>query len=313
MKTIRFLLLLSPFLLAAQCEVSYSTANIQHLRVCDQLNTADQCDEHATSFLPNAPMFIASCDLENAPDDTPIAFYWYYLGEERLLIDSVVFTSQTGNSLKLHSTLNAPHNGWPEGQYEVTAKVLTDNGNSLSQSFEVSSPISANPAADISYTDEIPIDESAIFEATRSFFQWYAAHHYPLSQIDIIRRPDPTDRSDKGGLDQEGLADYLTYWQSCPYVSEDFIAYETAWLKKAEAIWQETEEFHDPDYIPYGMDHDRILNTQETDYVLDQAINGPIHLAEVQGPSAFVEAGGVRLGLIYEGGRWQVLTFPYMW
>ncbi|MEL6853019.1 MAG: hypothetical protein AAFP92_31200, partial [Bacteroidota bacterium] len=85
-----------------------------------------------------SPQFTASCQLSGAPSGTRVVFHWYYLqAQARQLIDSVVFHMEEGNSAAIRASLSAPHQGWPEGVYEVRARVQTDNGNQQTQTFSV--------------------------------------------------------------------------------------------------------------------------------------------------------------------------------
>ena len=129
-----FLTFLTIFCLGNSREFNVSTANLSDLRLCSEIGDASFCETGMTSFSPGAPQFVATSKLGNAPSGTKVSFHWYYLGDEKILIDSVVYEGESGY---VRSWLSKPQQGWPEGTYEIVAKIQTDNAEPLSKQFEV--------------------------------------------------------------------------------------------------------------------------------------------------------------------------------
>ena len=137
MKKVIFLsaLMLSLVFYFSNCNLS--TANISDIKMCETIDDY-QCQEENTLFNVNSPQIYCSCKLNNAPDGTNLKFAWYYLGDEKVLIDTVTTMVPGGSSTyDMHSYLTIPDNGWPVGDYEVVLKIDTDNSEPLTKSFKV--------------------------------------------------------------------------------------------------------------------------------------------------------------------------------
>ncbi|MEM7367882.1 MAG: hypothetical protein AAF587_04730 [Bacteroidota bacterium] len=435
------------------CEFSVSTANLQDLMICDQLSTDDRCASNISNFGPDAPAFVASCDLKNAPDGTSVCFYWYFLGEQTQLIDSVNYVSQSGGTLHLHSNLNAPNSGWPIGSYEVVVRVLTDNGNELRKQFQVVSPSSSSfgkgiapgfgeaiPTQAMTQDEavvlmdqpgltalqlckqgpDLPCEETSLFSSrtpqffakahvegklegetlvfcwygydssgkqirvqrdewklhasqsqdafselildkpewgekelweteakiiasplppmyrffyvslepltqkeidflemaasVRGFFDWYEQNHVYLSRIDLVRYPESdADLNDKGGLHPEGVDQLLETLASCPYLASTFTQIEADYLRKLEQIWQHSGSLSNQEEIPYGLDHDRILASQEMEKTLRAALTSEIQLKQHLGNQAYVNVAGIPIRMLRQADQWLIDSFEYAW
>ena len=128
-KSVRiFSLLIVVSLFFASCEFEVTTASINDIKVCANLN-GDLCGQDAPVFHPNDPQIAASCKLKNAPDNTRVTFVWKYVEGEPITIDQVTLNSSDyGINVDMNSRLSKPTNGWPVGKYQVEI-VLNDNSD----------------------------------------------------------------------------------------------------------------------------------------------------------------------------------------
>lgn len=122
-------------MLVASCEFEVSTARINDIKVCTNL-AGELCDQDLPVFHPNDPQIIVSCKLSNAPSDTEITFVWKYIEGDELVIDQVILNSSDyGTDVDMHSRLSKPNNGWPMGKYQV--EILLGNDAPLVKTFKV--------------------------------------------------------------------------------------------------------------------------------------------------------------------------------
>ncbi|MDF1551168.1 MAG: hypothetical protein P1P88_25330 [Bacteroidales bacterium] len=119
----------------SNCNVS--TANISDVKMCETID-GNQCNTDNSVFTHESPAFYCTCVVNNAPDGTKLTFSWYYLGDEKTLIDAVSVEVPGGSSTyTMQSNLSAPDAGWPAGKYEVVLDLGTDNSQPVTKSFEV--------------------------------------------------------------------------------------------------------------------------------------------------------------------------------
>lgn len=134
-KIISILAFLSVIILLSSC--NFSTANISDTKMCTSI-ADDQCSADKPVFDTNTPEIFVSCHLNNAPNDTDVEFAWFYLGQDRISIDAVTFSSGDAiGTLNLQSSLTRPNNGWPEGDYEIVITILGTEKEPVIKSFWV--------------------------------------------------------------------------------------------------------------------------------------------------------------------------------
>lgn len=136
MKKIIHVLLITALALVLQ-NCSFTTANLQDVKMCNELS-GDACSGDNSIFSVDDPMLYVSCSLHNAPDDTKVNFTWFYTTGERFEIDAVsVTTDGSGSTYPLYSSLSAPYEGWPEGDYEVVIAIEGYEDKTVTKTFKV--------------------------------------------------------------------------------------------------------------------------------------------------------------------------------
>lgn len=122
MKKIISILFVVAFLGLTSC--NFDSSNITDVKMCTALND-NQCDMDKPVFDAYTPTIYVSAHLNNAPTDTQVSFGWFYLGDDRILIDTVTLSSGDNiGTLNLQSGLSKPTNGWPAGDYEVVITII---------------------------------------------------------------------------------------------------------------------------------------------------------------------------------------------
>jgi hypothetical protein len=125
------------FLPLNSCDFSFSTAHIDNIKMCSSM-IDNQCTSDNPQFNTGTPEIFISCQLKNAPENTNVEFAWYYLGKEKIKIDAVRLNSGDRiGTLKLHSSLMHPNNGWPTGEYEVMIRILDTSKEPVIKKFIV--------------------------------------------------------------------------------------------------------------------------------------------------------------------------------
>jgi len=104
--------------------------------MCTELNDS-KCDSDNPIFGIEDQTIYVSCTIKNAPSDTKVNFSWYYTTGERLEIDIVSITLSESGTFPVYSSLSAPYEGWPEGDYEVIIAIEGHEDKTVTKKFEV--------------------------------------------------------------------------------------------------------------------------------------------------------------------------------
>ena len=114
MKKALLILIAILILIFAGCSFSFSTANLTDAAMTTAMVDGVPVDAVDT-YSPDAEELIATCILNNAPDDTIITFVWYY---EDDMVDSFTMNSDGLSGVYLYCTYT--YDGlWPVGAYDV--------------------------------------------------------------------------------------------------------------------------------------------------------------------------------------------------
>jgi len=136
-KFFSLILLASSVLMLASCECSISTAKLTDAKICTALN-GTQCSQDNPMISGQPEMIYASCLLKYAVSDTKVKFTWFYYGDSKIEVASVILnTGERSGTVELYSNLSRPDRGWPNGVYEVLIELQTDNGKPLTKQFTV--------------------------------------------------------------------------------------------------------------------------------------------------------------------------------
>lgn len=121
------------------CSFSLSTATLENIKTCSVLDHNEQCADDIHSFEQNTPILFATADLKYAPAGTNVTITWNYLGGEAGQagpIDSVSLKTDSLTTL-VTSSLTAPTQGWPRGDYEVVFSLNSDNAQPIRKQFSI--------------------------------------------------------------------------------------------------------------------------------------------------------------------------------
>ena len=128
-------------LAATACSFKVSTATLENIKMCEKLENKNQtCASDTAQFDTTTPQIFATADLKYAPEGTKVKIDWKYLGGDTVKatdIASVDLVTKSDTNI-VFSNLNAPPNGFPEGNYEVVISLGTDNSKPISKQFSVS-------------------------------------------------------------------------------------------------------------------------------------------------------------------------------
>lgn len=120
---------------------SYSTAQLSDIKLCNSTDGTGNCAADTATFKTTDAEIFLSAQLQNAPSGTKVTAVWRYLkgelGNDPKDIDSVTAEAGDGGNLPYYSSLTAPAAGWPQGDYEVTLTLSSDNSTPVSKPFSV--------------------------------------------------------------------------------------------------------------------------------------------------------------------------------
>lgn len=122
-------------LLLQSCDFNISTANITNVKVCTSIED-NKCDSDNSSISINTPVIYATADLENLTEGLVATIIWQFDNSGTWYeIDKVELKINNMNQIK--SSLSAPTNGWPLGNYQVIFLLNTDNSKPITKSFTI--------------------------------------------------------------------------------------------------------------------------------------------------------------------------------
>jgi hypothetical protein len=127
-------------LAATACSFNVSTATLENIKMCVEKPENQTCASDTAQFDTAIPKIFATADLKFAPEGTKVKIDWKYLGGDTAKatdIASIDLVTESDTNL-VSSNLNAPSNGFPEGNYEVVISLGTDNSKPISKKFSIS-------------------------------------------------------------------------------------------------------------------------------------------------------------------------------
>jgi len=130
-------LLLAVTLAGCEGEVSFTTASLSEVTMCQGVDENWQPVDATDVFAVDTPEIFCSAKLSHAPDGTEVSAEWIYIeGEMEDLSNYLIDTwSATAGSGYLYASLTRPDNGWPKGDYQVVFYI--DGKEELSVPFSV--------------------------------------------------------------------------------------------------------------------------------------------------------------------------------
>lgn len=143
-----------------------------------------------------------------------------------------------------------------------------------------------------------------ITRVVHDFYEWYDSF-----QRDESRNLNFTgDDGEHLILDSVKLSQYYANLRASGFISREFVAKDSAMLKRCEALWQNESK----DEVPSCLDADRFFCAQ--DWALDFWIQAPVLLEALDNDRAVVtlsgdEGGGPReqqLTLVKENDQWMI-------
>lgn len=133
------LIVLSAFATTA-CSFNVSTATLEDVKTCTEVPENQPCASDTSQFEKTTPKIFVTSNLKYAPEGTKIKIDWKYLGGGSVKatdIDSITLETKSDTKF-VYSSLTAPTNGWPDGNYEVVLSINTDNSKPIHKQFSVS-------------------------------------------------------------------------------------------------------------------------------------------------------------------------------
>ena len=117
------------------CESHDITTTISNIKVCRKIDS--ECAENKASFNNSVLQIFSTAQLHNAPEGTKISIKWFYNNEGNWYeIDRNEYTYKNHKDLII-SSLKAPINGWPKGNYKVVYSLKTDDSNAVTSEFKI--------------------------------------------------------------------------------------------------------------------------------------------------------------------------------
>ena len=137
MKTLLLVLLVAFISIAADCNVSYSTAKIADATLAKEVNADKEAVGSANSFEPTVPVIHCVVKLANAPEDTKLTAKWSVVKVEGEQPNTKIVESNidaVGKNNILDFTFKPTGNGQPPGEYKVDIYLNPKDGDQPTKS-----------------------------------------------------------------------------------------------------------------------------------------------------------------------------------
>jgi len=135
-----FILFVLSTIAITACSFNLSTATLENIKMCVEKPENKTCSSDTAQFKTTIPRIFATADLKYAPEGTKVKIDWKYLGGDTVKptdIDSITLETKSDTQL-ITSSLSAPTNGFPDGNYEVVISLSTDNSKPIRKQFSIS-------------------------------------------------------------------------------------------------------------------------------------------------------------------------------
>ncbi len=120
----------------ATLHCSRADKQIVDVKLCESLKEKG-CVTDSPLFSISTPIIFCSFIIDSSTGAKNLKVSWYYLGDSRVLIEETSLECGQGKSIKMHSSLNKPLNGWPIGIYELEISLLNETKISVIKSFSI--------------------------------------------------------------------------------------------------------------------------------------------------------------------------------
>jgi hypothetical protein len=126
---------LSIILLGCSISFNVTTANITDAHMTSNVDKDGKPVDTVTEYAADAPQFVVSAVLNNAPDNTKLNFVWNYLTEKQKITE-IPFDSQDNSGVYIFCNLTNDK-PWPKGDYNVEIYVDTRDKPDATVAFSV--------------------------------------------------------------------------------------------------------------------------------------------------------------------------------
>lgn len=151
---------------------------------------------------------------------------------------------------------------------------------------------------------DITGEKNRISTVIKGFYRWYHDNYDEVNSFHLV-----PNAGNKGSLqyrvDFSAVKKYLDKLKSSGFLAGQFLEREHEYYEKCDRIMLSRKQRDGP---PYGLEHDRILLTQEIDYEMQAVLKARIRDIIIKGKRASASIYRYELHLIRDGGKWKILA-----
>jgi hypothetical protein len=147
-------------------------------------------------------------------------------------------------------------------------------------------------------------EENRISTVIKGFYRWYHDNYDEVNSFHLV--PNAGNKSSlQYRVDFSAVKRYLDKLKSSGFFAREFLEREQKYYERCDRIMLSIKQRDGP---PYGLEHDRILLTQEIDYEMQEVLKAGIRDIEIKGNRASASIYRYQLHLIRDGGEWKILS-----
>ncbi len=151
---------------------------------------------------------------------------------------------------------------------------------------------------------DITREEKRISTVIKGFYQWHHDNYDAINSFQLVPNAGNI-RSLQYRIDFAAVKKYLDKLRSSGFLARQFLVRQRKYYEKCDRIMLSIKQRDGP---PYGLEHDRILLTQEIDYEMQEVLKARVRDIEIKGNRATARIYRYRIHLIRERGKWKILS-----
>lgn len=147
-------------------------------------------------------------------------------------------------------------------------------------------------------------EEKRISTVIKGFYRWYYDNYNEINSFNLV--PNAGNRSSlQYRVDFSAVKKYLDKLRSSGFLARQFLERELKYYERCDRNMLSKKQRDGP---PDGLEHDRILLTQEIDYEMQEVLKAGVRDIEIKGNRASASIYRYQIHLIRDGGEWKILS-----
>jgi hypothetical protein len=151
---------------------------------------------------------------------------------------------------------------------------------------------------------DITREEDVISSVIKGFYRWYHDNYDAVNSFQLVPNAG-NRRSLQYRVDFAAVKRYLDKLRSSGFLARQYLERERKYYERCDRIMLSKKQRDGP---PDGLEHDRILLTQEIDYEMQEVLKARVRDIDIKGNRASASIYRYQIHLMRERGKWKILS-----